>query len=349
MHLRPMMEKGTYWPDVLGADGALMGLYVSEAVIEDWDRSEVKYGVVREAVVDEPYPAKLRSRRPPPYYYVEAHAGAQLDLRASGYEVRGHCSRCGRATVDPLVGPERYMFEDGTWDGSDVFNTRSSGGIYFCTEKVLLLAREKRRTNFRFVPADALQRHASGWRGIDYLGEKWPPKWYPDPPDAGKTPEQWLSDFKNDLGRIHYPAIEALLEIGSAAVPGLLRLVRTPVGPPRGRIFEIARKKSGRLRFRALGLLSRMRREGITIGAEAEGLLEDEAQAAVNAAVARQGDEAIVDLLELMEYGWGEVRVMAAKELLKKTPEADELTKWYDNRHDEMMRLQGLGSSGASC
>jgi hypothetical protein len=65
--------------------------------------------------------------------------------------------------------------------------------MVFCSERVLVLAREHRWTNFRFQPIDVIRRHAIGWEGVDYLGPSWPPaRWYPDPPSSGKTLDGWV-------------------------------------------------------------------------------------------------------------------------------------------------------------
>jgi hypothetical protein len=126
----------------------------------------------------------------------------------------------------------------------------------------LLLARENRWTNFYFNPMDASREHAEvGWRGVDYLGEKWPPKWYPDPPDKGKSLEEWLADFEQVPAKVSYPAHKALMEIGQPAVPRLVQLLKS---------------ESPKVRYRAAFALRALKNRGASIPVEVEGAIEQE-------------------------------------------------------------------------
>jgi hypothetical protein len=97
--------------------------------------------------------------------------------------------------------------------------------MLFGTMKVLLLARELRWTNFSFVPLDAKQRHLAGWKGIDYLGKKWPPEYYPVSPSAGQTAMGWVQDYLSEDENKIAKAYQALSDLGTAGDEDLLLLL----------------------------------------------------------------------------------------------------------------------------
>jgi len=49
----------------------------------------------------------------------------------------------------------------------------------YCTREIIELARTERWSNARFVPTGLPPKERTHWR-IDYLGHRWPPRWYPD-------------------------------------------------------------------------------------------------------------------------------------------------------------------------
>ena len=90
---------------------------------------------------------------------------------------------------------------------------------------MLQLARENRWTNFVFNPIDVIQDHARLWEGIDYLGENWPPQWYPTRPSAGKTLDQWIARLKTAKGKVLWTVERAIEDLGTDALPALEELV----------------------------------------------------------------------------------------------------------------------------
>lgn len=199
-----------------------MGFYVSERVIKGLEAAGINYGGAVEAFVHGLPTKKLRTIAPPVYYWVRGHRGIELDYEASGYRVADHCARCGNVRFLTTTRTRPYVFKPNSWDGSDLFVYRDPPTLFFCTEKVLLLAHEHRWTNFRFVPADTLPWLISGWKGIDYLARKWPPSdWYPPMPSAGKSLDECIAAVLTHIGG-YSMAFHTLLDFQGKAVAPLL-------------------------------------------------------------------------------------------------------------------------------
>ncbi len=86
----------------------------------------------------------------------------------------------------PRRGQRATRIRPASWTGIDLFAVQNfpRRSHWYCTRRVVELAREHFWTNARFVPHDADWRHAEGWNGrepwgVDYLCEVWPPEWYP--------------------------------------------------------------------------------------------------------------------------------------------------------------------------
>ena len=160
-------EKGTLWPDVLWTSGGFMGLYVSERVVGVLRSANARFGDAFPALVERPYPRKLKKTTPAQYFLITGECGAKYDFAASGYAIKSVCPACGRIKHDPASRPTRDQFLAGTWNGSDIFYTDLSPSAHFCTERILDLARSYRWTNFRFVPLEDSYNYSH--RGVDYL------------------------------------------------------------------------------------------------------------------------------------------------------------------------------------
>jgi len=256
------IHKGTKWPDIVGSGSPPPPFFISEHVIRTFEREGVTGYEARPAIIEAGAvkSKKLKAIRPPKYFFLEVTGRIDIDLEASGLAGPDICPVCFRR--EGLREPERIVPRPETWDGSDIFRIRNySFGTHYCTEKVLLLARENRWTNFRFEPMDAIQRYATGWKGIDYLGKRWPPKWYPDPPDKCKSLDEWLVDFEQIPAKVFYPAHQALMEIGQPAVP---------------RLVELLKNESPKVRYRAANALRALKNRGASIPVEVEGTIERE-------------------------------------------------------------------------
>ncbi|MBK9258905.1 MAG: hypothetical protein IPM54_03630 [Polyangiaceae bacterium] len=147
-------ETADTWPDVLGCGGKILGRYVSEHVLRDWDGAGIAYGKVWPAQVAKVVPGKLKNVPPPNYYWISGHIGAAIDFERSGYRVIGRSSHTGKTYVDHRVSAHRIVFVEGSWDGSDLFITDFPPTQFYCTRKVVELAAKMHRTNFRFVPIE---------------------------------------------------------------------------------------------------------------------------------------------------------------------------------------------------
>lgn len=213
----------THWPDVIGS-GNGVPFMVSQRVVETLQGAGSTGVLAYPVVIEEVKSLTLQKGARPRYYYVQGAGTIDIDMDACGFK-GPRCSVC-RGSIEALDQAVRRVPKPETWSGHDLFMMQNHPtNQVLCTEKVLLLARENRWSNFRFLPMDAVIEHTFSWPGIDYLGEQWPPeKWYPDPPAAGRTLDEWLEALKDDDVDISYKATLALLEIGEPAVPGLVKL-----------------------------------------------------------------------------------------------------------------------------
>jgi hypothetical protein len=218
------LEKGTKWPDVMGVGDVGPRLLLSERVIDTFGHEGVTGCRPHPVAIAESKSKKLDLNEAPCYFYIEVIGHVDIDPEASRDRV-SRCPDCFAALDRTSCQVRQFVPIEETWDGSDILQMRNCPcGIMLCTERVLLLARKHRWTNFRFECMDVIRRHAAKWRGIDYLGRKWPPQWYPDPPSKGRALEEWLELFRerdDQWSGVH----EALLDFGEAAVPPLVHLV----------------------------------------------------------------------------------------------------------------------------
>jgi hypothetical protein len=152
----------------------------------------------------------------------------ELDIQASKSTSRVTlCSECNQV-LDGVFAPKQYCPNMQTWSGLDLFQLRRprlGRHMLFCSVRFIEVARTEKWQGLRFDAIDVNRELALGGSGIDYLARKWPPKsWYPDPPSAGKTAEEWLAIYntEKDGGR-WYEAWRALLYLGQEAVPAVLR------------------------------------------------------------------------------------------------------------------------------
>lgn len=222
---------GGFWPDALDVEYARPPLFVSERVVTDLERIKATGftpGRVQWAVSRGDSPRKLDQ---PDYYDLDIAGTIDRDENASGIAGLARCGSCSRQLTERLVRPRRYAPVAESWDGSDLFRVRTwaKGGSIFCTLRVLELARERRWTNFRFDAMDVVRDHAeafgamrSGYRGVDYLAEQWPPPaWYPEPPSAGRTADEWIAELWSDDYSRWFQARIALFDLGAECVAKL--------------------------------------------------------------------------------------------------------------------------------
>ena len=170
IELRPDQSKGSFWSDVIGCGGGIMGLYLSARVMEVLKTEAVRYGKAFPAEVGKPFPKKLAESTAPQYFYVTGELGAKFDFEGSGYRIQSVCSSCGTVKHDPASNPVKDQFIDGSWNGSDIFYTDLSPTAMYCGDRILGLARLHRWTNFRFVPLQDVHNYSH--KGIDYLKEE---------------------------------------------------------------------------------------------------------------------------------------------------------------------------------
>lgn len=87
----------------------------------------------------------------PQLWSMEPTAYARLDLKASGWQVEGTCSICGRVLYSsPPFEERRYAVDPCTWYGADIFRIHDSRWL-FCTERAKRLIEARGFTNVSFL------------------------------------------------------------------------------------------------------------------------------------------------------------------------------------------------------
>jgi hypothetical protein len=246
-------ESGSGWPDVMQRRYE-RGVLLSERVAAALEGAGIHVRM-RPARITRLESKKLTRRGAPKYVLPILESGIRVDREASGMSTGTfgpYCAVCGtRGAIDggkiaPMNRSARRGIHavPGSWTGLDLFISEDMVPVshVYCTRKVLELARRERWTGARFevmdAPSDLTIR--SPWKGIPYLAKKWPPEaWCPPPPDAGKTPKEWVAQLARGVAKapparsgFMYPqedaaaAVHAILWIGPPAVPYLVELLR---------------------------------------------------------------------------------------------------------------------------
>ncbi|MBX9788588.1 MAG: HEAT repeat domain-containing protein [Pirellulales bacterium] len=229
-------EYGREWSDVIGTSGNTVGFLISERVLSGLRDAGIDSFEYFEVEIAEVRSQRLRVLPQPRYYYISPTGRIDIDPVRTEFKLRvlGTCGECARLlfeSIPPELSPDRWIPDRwipklDTWDGSHLLQFGNiSGSDVLCTERVLLLAREHRWTNFRFQPVDISRRDSIRWRGIDYLGKKWPPDWYPAPASQGKNAAEWATQLRSRDPELHWAAIEALQELREEAIPALVPLL----------------------------------------------------------------------------------------------------------------------------
>jgi len=255
-------DKGSAWPDVLGAATGLF--MVSARVLRDWHRAGIE-NVVKGGRVSflPPIPKRLESLAAPEYQWIDGSkmTGARFDAERSGFVYKGRCHACGRLIQDVTATHERrhsgrlwpHVLVPGSWNGADLFTTEGAPWSFYCTMRVVECAREHRHTNFRFVPIEA---GAASWSaGIDYLGRQWPPQ-FRLRPSEGKSLSEWLDRLRHQRQR--YEARRAIIDLGTDAASAVETLT--------GMLHD----EDEGLRREASLLLSALGKLGVPLGQEGE-------------------------------------------------------------------------------
>jgi len=170
-------RKGTRWPDILGC-GSYPFFIVSDRVLDSWCSEIVSGFSYHKVSITGSIPPKLLNHNIPTYWWLDGQKmqGSLLDFERSGYVGVEICSKCGHISYDinatyvcqhSLKFP--FVLVKHSWNGSDIFTTNLSSTQFFCTEKVLNLAKKYRLTNFRFLSIE--EGLSVEGNGIDYLAD----------------------------------------------------------------------------------------------------------------------------------------------------------------------------------
>jgi len=170
------IRRGDQWPDVLGC-GAAPLFIVSHRAIAVWQSKSIGTFPHHHVRLIPPLPLALANSEAPEYVWLDGSRmlGARLDFEASGFVANSFCATCGLRKDDAAATYERqhskvwaYTFLPGSWTGAKLFTTDLSHATFFCTEELIVSAREHALTNLRFVPVDygaGVSHHS-----VDYLG-----------------------------------------------------------------------------------------------------------------------------------------------------------------------------------
>lgn len=154
-------DKGVRWPDLLGC-GSLPLLIVSERVLHDWSEYGIGNHIPSNSVkIVGSLPAKLKGVSMPKYFWIDGSkmGGGKLDFDDSGFVDVRICPECGTRTKNISATMRRrasgefpFKLESSSWSGAAVFTTDLSPYAFFCTQKVVACAKEKKHTNFLLTP-----------------------------------------------------------------------------------------------------------------------------------------------------------------------------------------------------
>lgn len=223
-------EVGSKWSDMVGSGGGTFDFMVTDRVVKSLHAAGIDCFKATPVEIVKIESRKLRNQEPPNYFVIEITGRMNFDLKAGKKEYRFGTDTSTRWV--PLVD---------SWDGSDLFVAGNSDAKFtYCTEKVLLLARQAQWSNFRFYPIDSFSNLNISWKkGIDYLGRKWPPRrWYPPRLSDGKTLEEWLDAYEAaNSGGKWYDTYRALLDLDdvAATIEGATKRFRSCKKSERGR------------------------------------------------------------------------------------------------------------------
>lgn len=218
------------WPDAMGTGGARPHLLLSERVINALATEKlatVECGrAILERIHDDSGETIAPAERPPRYSFLQSCDAVDIDVERTTWNlpVLGICQVCGwmrfdRTNPQPAgKGVYQHLVLQEETVRSDLFYLRGmQKSRFFCSLRFLEVARQQRWTNLHFVPINVVKPRFTRWLEVDYLGEQWPPQWYPQRASNGKSPEEWVAQLRDpDIGR-SYDARIAILDFTSEA------------------------------------------------------------------------------------------------------------------------------------
>jgi DNA-directed RNA polymerase subunit RPC12/RpoP len=171
-----IVEDGSAYPDCLGCGGGPL-LIVSQAVTEDWEEHEVTGWRKFPMTVKSARGEAISLLRPPQYYHIQVLGRCELDLAAMQVELVYRCPKCEyrrfrQLHPDRLIAQHPFVIVEGSWDETDLFQSDLYPGVYFCTARVLELARSRGHTGFGFYRPES--RHEAD-RGLVWESQEQPP------------------------------------------------------------------------------------------------------------------------------------------------------------------------------
>jgi len=107
---------------------------------------------------------KSNTSPPPNYYYVSLiRSKTRIDEKRSKFKRKGkiECEKC--RTGGTIENYEGYYFEEGTYDGEDIFIATGLPGEIFVSPKFYDFGKENNFTNLNFIPAEEYRPFRATW------------------------------------------------------------------------------------------------------------------------------------------------------------------------------------------
>jgi hypothetical protein len=147
-----VLDGGSRLPDFLFC-GFYPYLVASETVVRIWREAGIHMGAMHKIGVAGLLNKRVKLAEVPQYYQIEILGRARVHLSRSGYTNWVLCEQCDRLIKRvPAVTSQTVLIE-GTWDGRDLFrDAQFSPTMYFCTSRVIQLAKEHKLTNLEAEP-----------------------------------------------------------------------------------------------------------------------------------------------------------------------------------------------------
>lgn len=140
---------GKQWPDVLGCGQGSPSFFVSEKVLEDLKYAGFDYFRATKMPLADPLPKRLKEVPAPAYYVIEALPG--IDVWSVEIPIAEQIA--ARNEKPPRwKGPYLTKCKASSWAGADLMSPSHGKSLMsiFCTEHVVLLAKEKNWANVKF-------------------------------------------------------------------------------------------------------------------------------------------------------------------------------------------------------
>lgn len=169
-------DRGKAWYDFLHTENGF--LLISDSVrdvltlnsIEGWDSFPVSIAGVESR--------SLKKKAIPKYHWINVTGQIRVDDSECVIGKIKFCRECRH--LEGIKGPDRLVPVEGEVEPGLFTVSNYWFRHIICSYRIIELARQYQWSNCRFQPMDIPQNFIAKSEPIDYLGNVWPPKWYPD-------------------------------------------------------------------------------------------------------------------------------------------------------------------------